>query len=81
MILPLPAGKGAGGIGAERTVKGGQTGNRPVKPPPGYRYLPARLRCRTSTAAGVPGAKPPAKLTYGLPLPAGKGVGGIGAGR
>ena len=42
-------------------------------------YLPAHIPRRAGTAAGVPGAKPPAKLTYSLPLPAGKGVGGIGA--
>ena len=47
--------------------------------PPIEHYLPAHFQCRTGTAAGVPGAKPPAELTYSLPLPAGKGVGGIGA--
>ena len=50
MILPLPAGKGAGGIGAERTVKVGQTGNHPVKPPPGVPPPPA--------ASAPPGASP-----------------------
>ena len=33
MILPLPAGKGAGGMGAEKQAEGRQTGNQPVKPP------------------------------------------------
>ena len=52
----------------------GSTDKPPHRTPP-----PTHLQCRAGTAAGVPGAKPPAKLTYSLPLPAGKGVGGIGA--
>ena len=35
-------------------------------------------KCRNRSNAGVPGAKPPAKLTFNLPLPAGKGAGGMG---
>ena len=41
MILPLPAGKGGGGIGAEKQAEGRQTGNQPVKPPPGIPPPPA----------------------------------------
>ena len=37
-------------------------------------------QCRKRSNAGVPGAKPPAKLTYSLPLPRrGRGSGGWGA--
>ncbi len=83
MILPLPAGKGVGGIGAEKQANGKADRQPPGQAPAG-RHLPTHLQCRAGTAAGVPGAKPPAKLTYGLPLPAGKSalrarVGGIGA--
>ena len=47
------------------------------KPPAGVSLPPTNLQCRAGTAAGVPGAKPPAKLTYGLPLPRrGRGSGG-----
>ena len=42
------------------------------------RYLYGRIcKCRRRFSTGVPGAEPPAKLTYSLPLPAGKGVGGM----
>ena len=51
----------------------------PRASPPIEHYLPAHLRCRPGTAAGGRGAKPPAKLTYGLPLPRrGRGSGGWG---
>ena len=43
-------------------------------------FLSGRFyKCRRRSNAGVPGAKPPAKLTFNLPLPAGKGGGGMGA--
>ena len=35
-------------------------------------------KCRRRFNAGVPGAEPPAKKTKNHPLPAGKGVGGMG---
>ena len=95
MGLPLPAGKGGGGMGERKQAKGkvsrrstGQTtlwapptpaapGDLPDKPPIGH-LLGRDYKCRRRFSAGVPGAKPPAKLTYGLPLPAGKGAGGMG---
>ena len=40
-------------------------------PPPGY-YSGRGCQCRKRSDAGAPGAEPPAKLTYSLPLPAGK---------
>ena len=58
MILPLPAGKGVGGIGAEKQAKGRQTGNHPVKPPPGYRYLSPTSSAASLPAPGMQGAKP-----------------------
>ena len=48
-----------------------------TSPPPQYLFGWYCKRRKRSNA-GVPGAKPPAKLTYSLPLPAGKGVGGMG---
>ena len=43
----------------------------PPSPPPGY-YSGRGCQCRKRSDAGAPGAEPPAKLTYSLPLPAGK---------
>ena len=68
-------------------------GDLPGKPPAGYHsgwdsqcrrgtaagHLRGRdYKCRRRFSAGVPGASPPAKYTLGLPLPAGKGGGGMG---
>ena len=82
--LPLPTGKGVGGIGAEKQAKGKVDRQPTGQAPAGVSLPPSHLQCRTGTAAGVPGAKPPAELTYSLPLPRrgrGLGAGGMGAGR
>ena len=67
----------------ERIIAAVTRRSRPVprtSPPPTGRHLPAHLQCRAGTATGVPGAKPPAELTYSLPLPRrGRGLGGMGA--
>ena len=84
-------------MGAGKKLKAGSAGDPKGKPPlrtanapapapresrPPPQYLLGRLcECRKRSNAGAPGAKPPAKLTYSLPLPAGKGVGGMGAGK
>ena len=60
------------GFSWRRESAGGQAS------PPQY-LLDWYCKRRKRSNAGVPGAKPPAKLTYSLPLPAGKGVGGMGA--
>ena len=44
-------------MGAEKQAKGRQTGNQPVKPPPGYRYLLYPV---------PPGASPPAGVSLFL---------------
>ena len=59
------------GFSWRRESAGGQAS------PPQY-LLDWYCKRRKRSNAGVPGAKPPAKLTYSLPLPAGKGVGGMG---
>ena len=64
--------------GAEAKLKAGLAGDQEGKPPPGY-YSGRGFQCRKRSDAGAPGAEPPAKLTYSLPLPAGKGGGGMGA--
>ena len=78
--LPLPAGKGAGGMGAGREAKGRADRQPTGQAPAGVSLPPTNLQCRAGTATGVPGAKPPAELTYSLPLPRrGRGLGGMGA--
>ena len=81
---PLPGGKG-------ETFGFLCKGLRPLHPrglnPRGagstcWGFLSGRFyKCRTRSNAGVPGAKPPATLTFNLPLPDGKGGGGVGAGK
>ena len=49
-----------------------------TSPPPQY-LLDWYCKCRKRSNVGAPGAKPPAKLTYSLPLPRrGRGGGGMG---
>ena len=52
---------------------------RPQAPPTQGGLYGRFCKCRKRFNAGVPGAEPPAKQTYSPPLPAGKGVGGMGA--
>ena len=78
--LPLPVGKGVGGWGQKRKRTQCKQATKKARPPRGHVYGRDNQR-RKRFNAGVPGAKPPAKKTYGLPLPAGKGVGGMGAGK
>ncbi len=93
--LPLPPGRalcergrgdGGRGVYPSPSVKGaekqtkGRVGRRPrgQAPPPGY-YSGRDCQCRKRSDAGAPGAEPPAKLTYSLPLPRrGRGSGGWG---
>ena len=81
---PSPPGKGAGGMGAEKKVKAGATGDKQGTPPAGRMgcllpqcrpgsaagHLYGRVcTCRKRSNAGVPGAVAPGKKTYSLPLP------------
>ena len=76
--LPLPAGKGDGGMGEKRKLKAEFAGDKEGKPPAGYLQGKFSL-CRRRFSAGVPGAKPPAKTTKkSPPSPPGKGAGGMG---
>ena len=113
--LPLPAGKGVGGMGERKHTEGRdsrrqrrqappadsetaksagdkegkpplRTANTPAPAPRESRLPPQYLldwycKRRKRSNAGAPGAKPPAKLTYSLPLPAGEGGRGDGAGK
>ena len=72
--------EGAGGWGQKRKRRQCRQATKKARPPRGHVYGRDNQR-RKRFNAGVPGAKTPAKLTYGLPLPAGKGVGGMGAGK
>ena len=46
----------------------GEPATKRASPPPGY-YSGRDCRFRKRSDAGAPGAEPPAKLTYSLPLP------------
>ena len=75
--LPLPVGKGGGGMGAETKLKAGLTGGKEGKPPldtgtarsagdqpgkpPAGDMDGRNCKCRKRFNAGVPGAEPPAK--------------------
>ena len=75
--IPLPAGKGVGGMGQKSKLQAGVVGDKEGKPLVGY-YSGRDCRCRKRSDAGAPGAEPPAKLTYSLPFPPGRGSGGWG---
>ena len=93
--LPLPAGKGVGGMGAgkQTTVRVGrrQTRHAPrwgqrrqgqpatsrASPPPARDTCPCSVAARVQPR-GCKGRSPLHKITYSLPLPAGKGGGGWG---
>ena len=79
MILPLPAGKGVGGMGARKQTKGGfgrQAGKQAPRRMPDGQVEPVP---RPAQPRGCKGRSPLHKKTMILPLPAGKGVGGMGA--
>ena len=93
---PLPAGKGAGGMGAETKLKAGAAGDQnrraprrvpvrqgypattPLHPPPGSCNA-GLTSAAWVQARGCKGRSPLHKITFSPPLPAGKGVGGMGA--
>ncbi len=82
---PSPEGKGVGGDRGRENSKG-RVDRQPLGQAPrrGIATSPPTSSAASHPAPGMQGAKPPAKLTYGLPLPAGKSalrarVGGIGA--
>ena len=70
--LPLPL----RGRGQKSKLQAGVVGDKEGKSLAGY-YSGRGCQCRKRSDAGAPGAKPPAKLTYSLPLPRrGRGSGG-----
>ena len=64
--LPLPAGKGGGGIGAGNKAKG-RVCRRQGRHAPAGHHSDKVYKCRKRFSAGVPGAKPPAKKTKNIP--------------
>ena len=82
LTYSLPPSHWEGGRGGRIKAKGGVSGRERKRAPPQVHLLYGRdNQCRKRSNAGVPGAKPPAKLTYSLPLPRrGRGSGGWGGG-
>ncbi len=92
---PLPAGKGAGGIGAEKKSKGRvsrrpkptrpplgtadarRTDNAGASPPIEFSTAAGRTSAARVQPRGCKGRSPLHKKTKNLPLPAGKGGGGL----
>ena len=78
---PLPrGGRGSGGWGQEGKLKAGAAGDQQGKPPSGTTAAGIARAARVQ-ARGCKGRSPLHKITFSLPLPAGKGAGGMGAGR
>ena len=74
---PSPEGKGGGGIGGRnQSERQGRQAAKKARPPQVHLLYGRDNQCRKRSNAGVPGAKPLAKLTYSLPLPRrGRGAG------
>ena len=79
LVSPFPPGRGSGGWGQERKLKAGAAGNQKSKPPAATRFPQANPVPHPSQPRGCKGRSPLHKKTKNLPLPAGKGVGGMGA--
>ena len=69
IVSPFPGGEGGRGDGGRKAnYRQGRQATKRASPPPGY-YSGRGCQCRKRSDAGAPGAEPPAKLTYSLPLP------------
>ena len=79
-VSPFPPGRGLGGWGQEGKLKAGAAGDQQGKPPSGTTSAGIASAARVQPR-GCKGRSPLHEKNLGLPLPAGKGVGGMGAGR
>lgn len=66
-------------MGQNQSERRGRQAAKKASPPQVHLLYGRDNQCRKRSNAGAPGAKPPAKLTYSLPLPTGKGGRGMGA--
>ena len=79
--LPLPrGGRGSGGWRQAGKLKAGAAGDQQGKPPSGTTAAGIASAARVQSR-GCKGRSPLHEITFSLPLPAGKGAGGMGAGR
>ena len=66
LILPLPAGKGVGGMGAGNKAKG-RVCRRQGRHAPAGHHSDKVYKCRRRFSAGVPGAVAPGEINFGSP--------------